>query len=364
MKDILPELNGKEYIQALNQDYDIRFCNIDEVDQLIAFLKENWKENHIFVLDRKLFDWQHLNKKEHRYNYVLAKSRVTGEIHSVLGFVPTNQFDSAIEESYEVWPCIWKSRDDVHIKGLGVSLYYYLKENLPIETISILGISEVALSIYKHWNFSTGKVKQFYIPNSEMRKFFLMENVPLEQIVDKQTNIYFNECDEDDFKNNMEIASLEINKYKSLKFYINRYYKHPTYKYTAYKIIKQGKIKLVLFTRENFAENSKCIRIVDYVGNIKEIEGSYSAVQKLLHKNNYEYLDFVNVGISKELLTGAGFLDRDDSNVIIPNYFEPYLKENISLDYAFKTVSDSTEGIFVKGDSDQDRPNVTMSRKE
>ena len=68
MLDILTELNGKDYISKLNKNYDIHFCRIDEVDQLVLFIDTYWKKNHIFVLARELLDWQHYNRREKRYN--------------------------------------------------------------------------------------------------------------------------------------------------------------------------------------------------------------------------------------------------------------------------------------------------------
>ena len=162
MSDILPELNGKEYYKNIEDNYNIHFCSIGEVDKLVDFLKKYWRENHIFVLSRKLLDWQHLDESNNRYNFVVAKEKFTGEIHSILGFVPTSQYDRNIRNT-EIWPCIWRTRPDVNVKGLGTVLYYFLKENIEIETISILGISEIALSIYKKWDFISGKINHYYI---------------------------------------------------------------------------------------------------------------------------------------------------------------------------------------------------------
>ena len=49
-----------------------------------------------------------------------------------------------------------------------------------------------------------------------------------------------------------------------------------------------------------------------------------------------------------------GFVKKGLSD-IVPNYFEPFLKQNINIDYAFKSKSPY---VIFKGDSDQDRPNL------
>lgn len=358
MRDVLPELNGKDYIDALNIDYDIRFCNIDEVDELIDFINKYWRENHIFVKSRILFDWQHLDKVNKRYNFVIAKERKSGEIHSILGFVPTYQFDNEIKR-VEIWPCIWKSRDDVKVKGLGVSLYYYMKSNIPnLETISILGISTIALSIYKHWGFSTGTIKQYYLLNDSMPDYKLLSNATKESIEHISQNASINEIDKNEYIKICETNEIKFNIYKSINYYINRFFNHPIYKYKAYAVTKDTKTNFVIFARECSDGNNKCLRICDFAGDIKSVGCIYKQFQDLLNEKNYEYIDFVNVGNYESSIKIMGFRDMDDSNIVVPNYFEPFLLETIKLDYAYRTVVDDSSCEFVKADADQDRPNI------
>lgn len=73
-----------------------------------------------------------------------------------------------------------------------------------------------------------------------------------------------------------------------------------------------------------------------------------------------EYVDFYNIGIKEISSTTSGFIKRDStSEVIIPNYFEPFEKKNIDLGYAYKCDNNFNFCIF-KGDSDQDRPNLIL----
>lgn len=361
MKDILSELNGKDYIENLNIDYDIHFCKEGEVNELVEFIDNYWRKDHIFVLSRKLLDWQHYDSVNRRYNFVIAKHKLSGEIHSILGFVPTYQFDDKIDNT-EVWPCIWKSRDDIHVKGLGVALYYYLKSNIEIETISILGISEVALSIYKHWNFSTGKIEHYYYPNKKAKEV-LSSNRQICSCAKKMNKIHWH-IRQMTPKEYVDISPFEkifgkISKYKSKKFYINRYLNHPIYKYVFYAIENGDELNSIMITRECGNTVSKCLRIVDYIGDEQDLCNVSGDLQALVERRNYEYIDFVVVGISSKILESAGFINRmDDPKTIIPNYFEPFQKENIDLDYAFKTVNPEVKALFYKADADQDRPNI------
>lgn len=358
MKDIIPELNNKDYIVDLMKYYDVRFCFEAEADDLVSFLNKYWKQNHIFVLSRELLNWQHYDKTNKRYNFVIAKLRESGEIHSILGFVPTYQFDSNIK-NVEIWPCIWKSRDDVHVKGLGVSLYYYLKNNIPnIETISILGISEIALSIYKHWNFSTGKIKQYYILNESISDFQLVKNEAIDINKYLNSNVSIGEIQESELLESCKALNGYINRYKSINYYINRFCKHPLYKYQIYLVKELNEPKLILFTRECIHNGNRCLRIVDFIGNFDNLGNIYYQLQDILRINKYEYVDFINVGLNPKIVKGLGFRDIDDTNIIIPNYYEPFLLENVKLDYAYKTILNEPNCVFVKADADQDRPNL------
>ena len=57
---------------------------------------------------------------------------------------------------------------------------------------------------------------------------------------------------------------------------------------------------------------------------------------------------------SEERILGMAVLDPQ-GEVVIPNYFEPFLQENIVITAAVRNPSDERYVIF-KGDSDQDRP--------
>ena len=43
--------------------------------------------------------------------------------------------------------------------------------------------------------------------------------------------------------------------------------------------------------------------------------------------------------------------------VVIPNYFEPFERRNVELDFVIYTDVSAFDFRFVKGDCDQDRPN-------
>lgn len=361
-KDILPELNGKEYTEDIFRDYNIDFCKENEYDDLRMFLKKYWKENHIFVCSKEVFDFQHFDREKKRYNYVIAREKSSGEICAILGFVPTSQFDKDMKRTM-IWPCIWKNRKDVNRKGLGVTMYYYLKTNLSIETISILGISEIALSIYKYWHMETGKMEQYVMPNFTEKDYIAkgLSEVYNKFSDDSTDTLELSEIDERDYKTIMSNDLIfSVNSiYKTKEYYFNRFYKHPIYQYNFLAIKDEKKIVAIIIVRSCKVENRKCLRIVDFIGRVDYLICVKEQLQTYLQQYGYEYIDFVEVGIDSEILQKAGFINRRDyKNVVVPNYFEPFVQENIDLDYAYKTVVNDSKKIFFKADADQDRPNI------
>jgi hypothetical protein len=361
MRDILPELNGKEYTDGLYEDYDIRFCRVDEHADIRTFLKDYWREDHIFVLSKEMLDFQHLDKKNNRYNFVIAREKISGDIHAILGFVPTSQYDNNIQDTM-IWPCIWKSRKDIDRKGLGVILYYHLKTNIEIETISILGISEIALSIYRHWDFQTGEIEQYVYPNfkakSNISKGLIEEASGEFENVDSFGLSKITEQEYSNISSDNRIFFVN-SKYKSKDYYLNRFFRHPIYQYDFLEITDDKEIRGILIVRACGDGKNECLRIVDCIGEVDCLIGVKFQLQLYLQDNMYEYVDFIEVGLDDALLKAAGFYRRKDyPNVIVPNYFEPFLQENVDLDYAYKTIVEDSKLIFFKADADQDRPNV------
>ena len=108
-------------------------------------------------------------------------------------------------------------------------------------------------------------------------------------------------------------------------------------------------------TRRINVGKRNCIRIVDIISDFNPDLDLKNGMQKLLGINESEYIDCYNYGVNKDVLQNWGFVLKKENEVIVPNYFEPFLKKNINLKFAYK----SQESIKIfKGDSDQDRPNI------
>lgn len=234
-----------------------------------------------------------------------------------------------------------------------------------IRAICVLGISDIALSIYKKWNFKTGYINQYYLTNPMENNFELISGVNADEISSANTDKIFVEIDVNIFRNaKFDLPNIsERIPYKQKDYYVKRYFKHPIYTYKAYGVQRNDNLNSVMFVREIVVNKKKCIRVVDFCGEIENLYSMKYQFQKMLIDSNAEYIEFVNVGYSDDHFRKIGFIKKGtDENEVIPNYFEPFMLKNIELAYAWKAIDsvmdDNYEVIFFKGDSDQDRPNI------
>lgn len=363
MFEIMPKLDKMAGLfDKYRQTYDIKFCDLNEIDDVVSFIDTYWKKGHILVKSRELMNWQHLDKLNNRYNFVLARHKASGEIHALLGFITTQFFDPEIENTL-LWGVIWKTRDDIKAFGLGILLYYFLKIELNIETLCLSGISEDGKRNYKSLGFFTGREEQYFFSNPVMKDFHIAKGIERYQRTD-----LVNETDwtlsalslqeYDALDKNSEYFMFD-SRYKSKKYYENRYFLHPMYNYHFYALKRNDAVKAIMVLRESPANGGNCIRLVEYIGDYNYLSNVKGSVNELLSEKNYEYMDLILVGIDEAVLNRGGFINiRSDTDIIIPNYFEPYLAENIDIGYAYISTDPNLNLVIAKGDADQDRPSV------
>jgi hypothetical protein len=344
------------------ENYDIYICKDSELSELQKFIKDHWKTDHILVRNRKLMDWQHLDRENKVYNFVIAKCRQTKQIHGILGFIPTSHFDKSIKQC-DIWLAIWKVKDGIKSMGLGMVLLQFLVDIKKPQSISGYGFNKSLNPILKYFGHKIRELHHYYIVNDRKHNFGLIGNFDHlyysnDYVTDENKKLI--KFGGNRFLNNGKILSKFFPDTgiptKSFTYYYNRYFTHPIYKYHIYGIVKKEEILGFLVFRLVSHQSNNALRIVDYFGYKEGITSIKKALQKLLIYYDAEYIDFYNLGFSAQTLASSGFIKRDCSTkVIIPNYFEPFEKKNITLRVGYKC--DSKYNYFVcKGDGDQDRP--------
>jgi hypothetical protein len=334
--------------------YKIRFCKMDEEDKLLKFLQDDWKSDHIFVRNKELFRWQHLDKINNRINFAVAENDIDGEFDIILGFIPFRQYDANLKNN-DLWYAIWKNKKE-KTKGQirGIDLLYYIENTLNLDSTAGIGMSKYSIKSFTQNGFTMGNLEHYFLLNTSVKNYKIAQipkdySFPIKYKKSNFTLKHINNIEELDLIKNL------YKPYKSSTFIKNKYMNHPVYKYKLYGIYSENKLFSVLVTRKIDILNSSCIRIVDIYGRLENIDNIGYELEKLLEQERAEYIDCYNYGISEKIFNELGFTKKDN-NIIIPNYFEPLLKENIQITCGHKDNYD--EYVFFKGDSDQDRPNI------
>ena len=358
-KTMRHQINKDRILEIYSEEYDFHFCRIDEIEDVISFIDNYWKKNHILVLSRLLLDWQYLDQKRNRYNFSLARNRKNNEIHAISGFIPIGHFDPALPQ-YAFYGAIWKEREEVAPAGLGTIVAYYAYRELQAYYWGSIGLSEAGC---RNLETSIGEMDHYFLLNPQCEQFNIAQNV------EKYRN--FNLKDKDGWT----CHPLSLQEYKSLpvklplfikiygmktkNYYINRYFLHPVYKY-HFLAIKEGKtVKAIVIYRRCTANNSACLRIIDFIGEFNALEKVSGSFVSLLVEEKCEYIDFLVANADFASIERAGFINKKTTgSVVIPNWFEPFVQENKPLKYSYWCYDPGYIPVLFRGDSDQDRPNL------
>jgi len=356
----LKNIIQKKYYETL-KEYSFEICKPHDIESVKKFINDYWKKGHAVAVSDKLMDWQYYNPTTQEYNIVIAKHKEGDEIHGIYAFIPVSQFDNKLPQNKDLWLSIWKAKPNTGPPMLGLSLLSYILNKInPGCTIGIMS-SDIAKSLFGNIEgFKLGYLNHYYIVNKEKSEFEIMGNFDGKYCKDGYNDDQktLEEAGLKDLEDPSISPLFESERAptKSLEYLKNRFLNHPFYDYKIFKVVNSEKIVGLIISRIQDYNNSRVLRIVDYYGNEKNMEGLSNKFQKLLTKYDAEYVDFYNYGFSEEIMAKAGFLKREkDSKVIVPNYFEPFEKKNVDIDFLAKTDIDFS---VCKADSEQDRPNI------
>lgn len=339
--------------------YSISLLEEREVNLAQDFIHKEWKRNHILSKSRDLFDWQYLNTNG-KYNFVIAKQN--DKIKGVLGFIPSNRYDKTFKNNYIIWLSLWKVSENNTIPGIGLKMIFYIKKIFKKHPIAVNGINDEVANIYKALGFKVCSLNHFYVTNKNLEKKIISfpNNYSLPELNIKGYEWEKLTKRKLKYLNNPNYNSNDIFNKKTLNYILNRYLENHFYKYSVYKIsdLNLQRYSFVVL-RYDKLKNSKVIRIVDYIGDPKLLIVSGYGLNKLMINNAVEYTDFWSYGICENIMYTLGFKKVDNENIIIPNYFEPFVKKNVSINFAYQNPEFPKQyPLTFKGDGDQDRPNL------
>jgi len=328
----------------------IRLANISDISQIMIFINDNWKENHILARDKDFFIYEH--QDNNIINYVISLE--DNEINGVLGFIKYSDNNS------DIATVIWKAlKNDTH-PMLGIELLEFLRNHKKYNIIFSPGINKKTIGIYNYLDIYTNHLNQYIIVNNNIKDYKILQIKDENKLIDHNfimnTDYIIKEIKNNELEFNFDDYNYIPHKDKA--YFIKRYFNHPIYNYTVYSIEKNNLFSSLLVTREVFVEKSKILRIMDFLGNENDLIYISNYLHKIVIDNNYEYIDFMCYGFDDEILKKASFskVDIKSDELIAPNYFAPFLKENIQINFMADT-KDIDKLRICKADGDQDRPN-------
>lgn len=321
----------------------LRKNEINEFKKLVYF---NYRKKHILSKSSELINFY--------YNYYnKSKLNIVGlfngkELIGALGFIPYKNWDRNLNNDCHIAFWVKKKRTNSSL-----DLMQFILRKINPSFLATSGIDKK----------TSGKIFQ---------KFGLIKNffnyyIKNENIISKISKNLSN-----NFKGNFKKKELEMvcsksidniprtlsKPEKSLLYFRNKYFKNPFYNYSSMQFFEKKKLQFFFIYRIIKVKklNSKIIRIVDFYGKIRQDHSVFFSIQKFLKKYKFEYIDFVNVGLDKELKS-AGFTKKKKYN-LIPDLFEPYFENSVQRNYCIIKNNYKTKIIMVKSDGDGDRPNL------
>lgn len=321
-----------------------RFATHADRDRLIAFLRDHWAANHVFVQAPEVFDWQY-GQADGRLNMVLAEQ--DGAILGVLGFIPMGRFDAALGDC-DVLLAVWKVREVGVPPGVGLGLLKFIKTQLQPRLIGAIGISDMVGPIYKALGYTLGKLSQAAIVNPAVVPR-VAQGVPAVAVMH----------DAGEFRLKASQAADVTDTRKSWRYVQARYVDHPYYDYTL-RTVWHGDVPMAVVVWRAVACNGAVVlRIIDIIGETAWLAHGQALLLPEVVAVGAEYIDLMQYGTDDAVLQAGGWVSADwVDGLILPNYFAPFVAANVTIKLAFKQFSGDGPICLYRADSDQDRPNL------
>lgn len=328
----------------------IRQAVYRDIPRIMQFIDEHWKRGHIMGNDRTMFEFQHVRDGE--VFYIIAEDDVDNTIYGSMGYIPMAEEDGACMSTVMI--CSLKNPEN---RMLGDEMSQFFRENMNCHNVISVGVEErYAKLIALMGKDDIGKLRHYY-RLGRMRDFKIAQInhydvLPIQK--DGISLVVLNTAAE--FREQVMLDEIaQSYPRRSLGYIKHRYYEHPYYTYKIWGLRGNDGVRSVIVAREENVKAAKVLRVVDFFGHDGDLACAGKALDHVLAEGDYEYIDFYCYGIKETILQDAGFSLRGESDSnIIPNYFDPFVKENKEI--YFYTWNSSNIHVY-RGFGDQDRPN-------
>lgn len=326
----------------------LRRATMEDIPDIMRFMDEHWKPGNILAKDRDFFEWQFLDGD--KLNIFLGRDEDNGKIYGIMGAVVYNSTPNP-----DVSGCTWqvvKSSNPM----LGLDLSEYMYNQLHVRYCCAAGLSQKAVQINALLGAVITEMDHYYrLADRSDYRIARVVNKIIPEIEDTGYSLETVNTVEEMQEIISEESLAALIPGKDYGYIAKRYFGHPIYHYDIWKIVDdKGVSRSVLITRDELMQDSRVCEIIDHYGRPEDLGKITSALDRLMEEREYEFVDVYSFGIPAEIYEQGGFVRCGaDSENIIPNYFHPFVQENITL----KMVDPMLAGLrMFRGDGDQDRP--------
>lgn len=335
--------------------FDFEMAGVESAREIMAFIKTHWDRQHILANDEKFFIYHYGNLEDSSRLNVFVMREKSGAIAGILGQVVYGSDELGVYFSGS----ITKARADLDVPMAGLELQKRLYEYFGkyVEVACGANNKTIVPLFTKVFGYESGVMDLYYLINESMSEFTLIKvpegaknNALRESVGYTLERIY-----------SLDSVHFDLTKrydklpYKSRQFLEHRYFKHPICEYLSYGVKNDSGVCFgVVFFRLVEYEGARILMLVDFIGELSCFSHIGTSLQGLLSEFGAECVHFLVAGMEQNLLEKAGFvkLDLDSNQVIIPTYFEPFLRANIK-NYFIKS---RPEMVIFKALGDQDNP--------
>lgn len=326
----------------------IRRAFKEDIPGIMRFMDEHWKPGNILAKDRDFFEWQFIDRG--KLNMFIGIDEKSGKIYGMMGAILYNQ-----NEHPDISGCTWQVIKSGNPR-LGLELSECMISELSPRYNRGTALTEKAVKLHQLLGYKVSTMDHYYrLADREDYKIAKVEKkvIPEVQKTGYSLELIYSIEEMSQIISQAELAQQLLS--KDYAYIDKRYFKHPIYHYDIWKILDAEKnAHSVLITRDEMHDGHIVCKIIDYYGKMDDLGKITAALDSLMEERGYEFVDVYSYGIPIEIYEQAGF-SRCDENCenIIPNYFHPFVRENITL----KLVDEMVEGLrLFRGDGDQDRP--------
>ena len=318
-----------------------------------SYPKKKYLEEHIFEKNSDVIKFYY-NYFDHNKLKILGLFS-SGNLVAAQGLITYDNWDSKLKKIFYLAFTVKSSQYKKDCLIMFLQFIYNLNPNF----LATVGTNMFTAGMILNKISKIKNLDHYYICNpilkQKISKFLILKKPRINSRY-KNLQLYIN-------KNISNLPKKQYKPKKTKKYFINKYLRNPFYEYFVMHFYQKRKLLFFFICREIFIKSSKSkiLRIIDFCGNFPKKVNIYNCINDFLKKNNIEYIDFLIGGINSKAITEIGFIKKTKKN-IIPNHFEPLDYESNYLNYGIFINKFKSKIVTVKGDGDQDRPNLLKKK--